>query len=207
MSLVDVALVGAAALLALMFRPWASLRTPTLRAPLIPVLVLLPCLWAAQTMLPTRLPLQLSGACLLVLMFGWPLAVLLLVPIAIAGAWLGGDPARSLELAAWCGVVPATLGLMIGIATRRWLPNQMFIYILGRGFFTTALAMGLAGGLHVWVAPPAHASEVSTLLIADWLIAWGEAFATGALTAIFVAFRPGWLQTYSDARYLPPRAP
>ena len=37
-----------------------------------------------------------------------------------------------------------------------------------------------------------------------WLIAWGEAFLTGALTAIFVAFRPQWLLTYSDERYLPP---
>jgi uncharacterized membrane protein len=34
------------------------------------------------------------------------------------------------------------------------------------------------------------------------MVAWGEAFATGALAAIFVAFRPDWLLTYSDARYL-----
>ena len=37
----------------------------------------------------------------------------------------------------------------------------------------------------------------------DGLIGWGEAFATGGLTAIFVAFVPQWLLTYSDARYLP----
>ena len=40
--------------------------------------------------------------------------------------------------------------------------------------------------------------------MADWLIGWGEAFMTGALTAIFVAFRPEWLLTYSDERYLAP---
>jgi uncharacterized membrane protein len=44
----------------------------------------------------------------------------------------------------------------------------------------------------------------SAIFPAAWLIAWGEAFLTGALTAIFVAFRPQWLLTYSDERYLPP---
>ena len=33
-------------------------------------------------------------------------------------------------------------------------------------------------------------------------MAWGEAFATGMLVAIFVAFKPEWLATWSDARYL-----
>jgi uncharacterized membrane protein len=52
-----------------------------------------------------------------------------------------------------------------------------------------------------WIAPAA--SDPTLLLTAGVMIAWGEAFATGALTAIFVAYRPEWLLTYSDARYLP----
>jgi len=38
--------------------------------------------------------------------------------------------------------------------------------------------------------------------LGHWLMAWGEAFATGMLVAIFVAFKPQWLATWSDARYL-----
>jgi uncharacterized membrane protein len=34
-------------------------------------------------------------------------------------------------------------------------------------------------------------------------MAWGEALLTGMLTAIFVAYRPEWLLTWSDRRYLP----
>jgi uncharacterized membrane protein len=206
-NIVDIGLIAAATLLAIAFRPWSALRTPALRNPWVAVLVLLPCLWGAQGILPTTFPLQLSGACLLVLMFGWPLAVLTLLPIAMAGAWLGGgDLTRAVQLAAWNGVVPATAALAIGIATRRWLPKQVFVYILARGFLGTVLAMSLAGALRVWWLPRLPGSSAVTLLTAAWLIAWGEAFITGAFTAIFVAFRPEWLLTYSDARYLPPPA-
>ena len=41
------------------------------------------------------------------------------------------------------------------------------------------------------------------MLLGHWLLAWGEAFSTGMLVAIFVAFKPEWLATWSDARYLP----
>jgi len=66
-----------------------------------------------------------------------------------------------------------------------------------------ALATVLAAVLRAW-SEHATPEGGSALLTAAWLIAWGEAFLTGALTAIFVAFRPQWLLTYSDARYLPP---
>jgi len=40
--------------------------------------------------------------------------------------------------------------------------------------------------------------------VARWLMAWGDAFITGMLVAVFVAFAPQWLATWSDARYLHP---
>jgi uncharacterized membrane protein len=204
------AVIGAVVLAALAFRPWDTLRVLELRNAAIAALVLLPLLWAAQCAAAARLPAQLSGACLLVLMLGWPLAVLALVAVAVAGAWLAGGDARfALELALWNGVLPATLGLAIGVAMRRWLPRQLFVYILGRAFIGTALAVCIAAGIRVWTAPRPPGTDTSALLAAAWMMAWGEAFLTGALAAIFVAFRPGWLLTYSDARYLPrtPRVP
>jgi len=205
MSALEPALVAAAMLVALLFRPWSALRAPALRNPWVAAVVLLPVLWGVQAMLPGGFPARLSGACLLVLMFGWPLAVLTLVPVAAAGAWLSGAGiAQAAQLAAWNGVVPATLALGIGLASRRWLPKHLFVYILGRGFLATALAVGVAGLLRAWLAPPAAGADAALLVAAHWMIAWGEAFMTGASTAIFVAFRPQWLLTYSDERYLPP---
>jgi uncharacterized membrane protein len=201
----EIALVAAAAAFALLFRPWEALRAPALRAPWLAACVVLPLLWAAQSRLPPEFPAALSGACLLVLMFGWPLATVTLCAVAAASAWLAGaDATRALELAAWSGVVPASLALAIGMATRRWLPKHLFVYILARAFIGTALATVLAAALRAWLGGGAALAAAPPIFPAAWLVAWGEAFLTGALTAIFVAFRPQWLLTYSDARYLPP---
>src|SRR5512134_2371653 len=196
-------LVAAAAGVALPFRPFAVLREPALRAPWIAALVILPFAWSTLRV-PGGPSLQLSGACLLVLMFGWPLAVWTILAVAALGAWLlGASPAQGIELAAWHGVVPATFALAIGVAIRRWLPLHLFVYILGRGFIGTALAVMAAGALATFVRPLPPATDAATMLLGQWLMAWGEALLTGMLTAIFVAFKPGWLLTWSDRRYLP----
>ena len=39
-------------------------------------------------------------------------------------------------------------------------------------------------------------------LVAHWLMAWGDAIVTGMLAAVFVAFKPEWLATWSDRLYL-----
>lgn len=200
----EIAVLAAAAPAAAWFRPWSTLRQVSLRSPWLAALALLPWLWGLQRWVPGGLDLQLSGACLLVLAFGWPLAVLTLLPIAALGGWIAGASAlHTLTAAAWNGIVPATLALAIGIAMRRWLPRHLFVYILGRGFLATAIAVAAAGSLQAVWQPLPPGVEIATLLTGRWLIAWSEAFMTGMLTAIFVAFRPEWLFTYSDRRYLP----
>ena len=204
--MLEAALVAAALATAAAFQPWAVLRAAPLRAPWTAAAVLLPLLWFAQATLPTAMPAQLTGACLLVLMFGWPLAVVTLALVAAATALMDGRGwEHAAALAAWNGVVPASLALGIGMAIRRWLPRHVFVYILGRAFLGTAVAAGVAGALHVLRAPSPGPGAAGVQLTAEWLVSWGEAFMTGALAAIFVAFRPEWLLTWSDARYLPPR--
>jgi uncharacterized membrane protein len=44
-------------------------------------------------------------------------------------------------------------------------------------------------------------------MLARLLAAFGDAFITGMLVAIFVAFRPEWLATYTDRLYLPQDRP
>jgi uncharacterized membrane protein len=200
--LVEAWLLAGAVVVALLFRPWSTLLHMAARGPWIAAAVALACLWAAQGALPTELPMRLSGACLLVLMFGWPLAVLTILPVALAGSWLGeGGWLLAPGLAFWNGLLPATAALALGVAIRRW--PHVFVYILGRAFLVTAVAVGGAGALRVWLEGAPPGSDPTVLLTAGVMIAWGEAFVTGALAAIFVAFRPQWLLTYSDARYLP----
>jgi uncharacterized membrane protein len=138
-------------------------------------------------------------------MLGWPLAVLVLALVALAVGLLGqAGPVAALSQGVWIGLVPATLALGIGAVLRRWLPPNPFVYTLGRGFLGTAAAMFLAGVVREVGYRLAGGVALEQALVARWLMAWGDAFLTGMFTAIFVAFVPGWLATWSDERYLKP---
>jgi uncharacterized membrane protein len=138
------------------------------------------------------------------LMAGWPLTVLALVPVAALTMAMGGLPFdAALQRYVWLGVAPATLALGLGAAIRRWLPNHLFVYILGRGFFATALANTIAGVAAATLSGAPAGTSLDDLMLARGLVAWGDAFLAGMLVAIFVAFRPHWLATYADRIYLP----
>jgi uncharacterized membrane protein len=158
--------------------------------------------------MPQGLQIQLSGASLLVLMLGWPLAVLALVLVGLAVWGIGhNDAATVLSQWVWIGLAPATITLLIGQVLRRWLPANLFVYTLGRGFLGTAVAVFLSGVLLEVLHRLVGGDVQEQVLVARWLMAWGDAFLTGMVTAIFVAFAPQWLATWSDARYLKPPAP
>ena len=203
--LIDLLLAGAALAVALGLQPWRALGAAGPPWPWLACAAVLPLLWGADRYAAMPILQPLSGAALLVLCAGWPLAMLALLPVAAVTAWLGDlGWAEGLHRGVWLGVVPGTLALGLAMLLRRWLPHHLFVYILGRGFFVTLLAATLAGAGALLLSPLPVGTAADDLLLARGLAASGEAFITGMLTAIFVAFRPQWLATYSDQRYLQP---
>lgn len=189
--------------LALALRPWRAVGAGGPPWPWFAWWASMPLLWSADLVTHVPLVQPLSGASLLVLLAGWPLAMLALPPVAIITAMLGGlDAVDALHRLVWLGIVPGTLALGLGTALRRWLPHQLFIYILGRGFFGTWIAMAIAGALALAVREAPLGTTSGDLMIGRFLAASGEAFLTGMFASIFVAFRPEWLATYSDRIYL-----
>jgi uncharacterized membrane protein len=203
--MLDFAIALAALALALSLRPWRLFAgRPALATPLLATLAILPWLWALPALLKLSAQLQWSGAVLVLLMLGWPIAVPVLLLVAALACVISPLSAQdALAAGVWQGIVPATLALGAGAAVRRWLPAHPFVYILGRGFASAVLCLFAARVLaqHFGAAPAANAGGMG-LVVAQWLMAWGDAFVTGMLTAIFVAFKPEWLLTWSDARYL-----
>lgn len=200
----ELALTVLALAAALAVRPWRLLRGPLL-SPTLAALAVLPWFWLLPQKLPSGMAVQFSGASLLVLMLGWPLAVPVLLLVALVVWWLGHAGWEAvLSQWVWVGLVPATLALVIGWALRRWLPPNVFIYTLGRGFFGTAVALFASGALYEGIHHLMEGVTVHEALVARWLMAWGDAFLTGMLAAVFVAFAPQWLATWSDERYLRP---
>ncbi len=202
----EATLALAALAAALSLRPWRMLLGGLL-TPWLATVVFLPLLWLLPQQMPQGLALQFSGACLLVLMVGWPLAVPALWAVAVLVWGLGTQPvAAVLSQLVWVGLVPATLALLLGAALRRWLPPNPFVYVLGRGFLGTAACVFLAGAAQELIYRLVGQVGLEQALVAHWLMAWGDAFLTGMGAAVFVAFAPQWLATWSDARYLqPPR--
>lgn len=207
MTIIELLMALSALGLAALVRPWRMLAGP-LGAPWAASLVVLSLLWALPQMLPNGISIQLSGACLLVLMFGWPLAVLELVLVALS-VWLFGHQGYEAVLSqlVWIGLMPATFALAFGELLRRALPAHPFIYVLGRAFIGTALSIFTAGVFYELLHRLLGGVAVEHALVARWLMAWGDAFLTGMLSAIFVAFIPEWLATWSDQRYLGPPPP
>lgn len=199
----SLALVIVALAVALALRPWRALRGAQLLHPWFASLVLMPWLWAAQRFMPGGVAVQLSGACLMVLMLGWPLAVPVLLAVgALAGLIAGMGWDEALALTVWLGLAPASLALLLGALLRRLTGERMFVYILGRAFIGTALCGFAASVLAQALGQGLPGVAPGLSLVAHWLMAWGDAIVTGMLAAVFVAFKPQWLATWSDNLYL-----
>jgi uncharacterized membrane protein len=203
MQFLEAVVVLAALAVALWLRPWRQQGARQLLTPMLASLVLLPWLWALPALHASPFQLQWSGAPLVVLMLGWPLAVPVLCAAGVGAALLGGfDALHTIDLIAWVGIVPATLALGLGGAIRRFIGTHPFVYVLGRAFLGSVLCLFAASALRQWTGEALPGVDAGLSLVARWLTAWGDAFVTGMLCAIFVAYRPQWLATWSDALYL-----
>lgn len=198
------AALALALLAAAWMRPWRLLASGALTTPLLATVVMLPWLWALPWLHTMPLQLNWSLACLVLLMLGWPLATPVLCAVAVAAGILGGQSFEVMAmLAFWRGVLPATLALGLGAIIRRVLGPHLFVYVLGRGFLGAAVCLFIASAGLQALSPNLPGLNTELSLVAHWLTAWGDAFVTGMLTAIFVAFKPSWLATWSDTLYLP----
>jgi phosphoserine phosphatase len=193
----------AALAVALWLRPWRQKGLRSLATPMLATIVLLPWLWALPAMHRSPLSLPWSGACLVLLMLGWPLAVPVLCAVGAGALVIGGlDFQTAVTATAWLGIIPATLALGLGALVRRVAGTHPFVYILGRSFLGSVLCLFAAGLLRQWAGPELPGVDRGLSTIAVWLTAWGDGFVTGMLCAIFVAYRPQWLATWSDTLYL-----
>lgn len=199
----EIALTLLSLLVALWLRPWRLLSDGVLLTPLLSHLVILSALWSLPFWHHMPLQVHWSGAPLLTLMLGWPLAVPTLVGVGLM-VW-GFSPADfepTLGLVVWKGLAPATLALLMGAALRRWAPHHPFVYVLGRGFMGSVLCVFVSSLLAQALGHALPNVTPGLSSVAFWLMAWGDAFITGMMCAIFVAFKPQWLATWSDRMYL-----
>lgn len=81
------------------------------------------------------------------------------------------------------------------------------MYILGRAFAGTVVSTFLALLIGRWAGYELPSLDLHDSMLGNWLLSWGDGMIAGMLAAVFVAYRPQWLATWSDSIYLNKRAP
>jgi len=205
-------LAGAVLCALIMFRavrraPWWHLRNPQDLNVLLLAMLGVVFIWTMQAGLGNALTLHLLGATLLTLMFGPAFAILALTVVMLGLTFYHGT---SLLVLPWqvllLGVLPSAVSYAIFRLSDRYLPNNFFIYVFVCAFFgaaaSIAAVMAATTALHALSGayPPDYL--VHNYFQYTLLLIFPEAFLTGMLMAIFVAFRPQWVSTFNDRRYL-----
>jgi uncharacterized membrane protein len=165
--------------------------------------------WVLSARTSGGLALHLLATPLVALMFGRDLAAVAAAPAVLAALlWRGGDWSGIGATWLLAGWLPVTIIDALRYGADRWLPRNIFTFIFLAGFFapgaTHAATVVVATAAHIAAGTAAWPALAEGFLPYGLLLAWGEAFLTGLLTAIFVVYEPRWMATFDDARYLRP---
>lgn len=158
--------------------------------------------------------LHFLGATVATLMFGRRLACWMMALASLAGVLLGaawhGSWAFDFLLS---GALPVAVTVLVGLAAARWVPANIFTYVMVDAFAAAALAMAasslsraalaaLLSGPEAVLGGPATAYVVATPLLM-----FGEAFMAGGVMVLVVVYRPQWCASFDDRTYLGPGRP
>jgi len=188
-------------------RAWAPLRQPARLNLWCAAIAVVYTLWCIRYSVKPGLALHLLGSTILMLMFGPRLAqlALYLVMAAVAATGLAGFDAYAAG-ALLTGALPVWVSWALFRLVERRLPANIFVFIFVTGFFAAALAMAASAVatvvLHAAAGTYAPGYLTEYYLPYALLLAWGEAFITGMVMALMVAYYPQWVLLFDDARYL-----
>jgi uncharacterized membrane protein len=191
-----------------MFRKasWRMLTEPANLNVFLGAAVVLLGLWLIKAGVKPGLNLHLLGATALTLMFRPWFAILALALV------IGGLTVHNGQYAAYpanlflMGVLPVSVSWAIYRFVDGKLPNHFFIYIFLNCFFGAGLAIVSVGLASTAYAAVTGAYTIGYLLenyLPYYLLmAWAEAFATGMIMTVLVVYKPEWVSTFDDKRYL-----
>lgn len=185
---------------------WRTLSHVTLNA-WLGACVLTMAMWMMKGGFKPGLWFHLLGAAILTLMMGHWLALLALAIVLAGVTAYGLGDWMSWGLNFWLmAVVPVTLVSVVLRLTQRWLPPNLFIYVFVCAFLAggaSLFATGLAGVAALGLAGAYPWEELLTEALPFYfLLSWSEAFTTGLIMAILIVYRPQWVATFDDSRYL-----
>jgi uncharacterized membrane protein len=150
---------------------------------------------------------HLVGAAALTLFVGVPLALAGIGVVVASSLFLhGGSWANAALVWLTLGAVPVA----VAWASLRWvetkLPPNFFVYVFVAAFFGAWLALGAAGIASLALLALA-AGRSASIVYGDYapyliFLGFGEAMLSGMALTLAIVYRPQWVATFDDARYI-----
>ena len=164
-------------------------------------------LWLLRAGLLPGLSFHLLGGALFALLMGPRLALLALAAVQAALAAGGHADWRALGLNWLLTALPAVgVAAAALVLARRFLPPHFFVYVFVNGFLAAGASLFIAACCGMAALAAAGAYPWETLLDDAvpyyFLLSWSEAFMTGLLLAVLIVYKPLWVATFDDGRYL-----
>jgi len=187
--------------------PWGRFRASEPVHLWFGTILCLTLLWGIKASIPSGVGFHLLGVSLFTLSAGPQLALIgSALSVAIATAWRDGWWTNVALNTLIMGAVPVFVTTGLLHTAVQWLPPNFFIYVFVVAFFGSGVAMigsGLFGAAAAILGGGQSANVVVDVYL-PYLIAlgFGEAMVSGMLTTLLVVYRPAWVTTFDDARYL-----
>jgi uncharacterized membrane protein len=164
-------------------------------------------IWVLKVNVESGLSIHLLGSTILTLMFRWQVAVM-----ANALVVLGVTLATAADFEAYAmntlltGILPIFISYSIWRLSEWYLPPNYFVYIFVAAFLAAGLSMFTTGFASYQILNMLD-NSLSPEMLDEYLmifipIMYPEAFITGAIISIFVIYKPEWISTFDDKRYL-----
>ena len=195
-------------LLAVRLAPWNELFNKQEKQHVfLGAVVALLTIWGIKAGISPGLGFHHLGATLFTLMFGWPLAIVGLTVAMAASLLLLASDSASLGINGLLSIViPIIVSYSILKLSQKCLPDNFFIYIFICAFFGagTAIAISRLSAITLLSVINAYPNEqlIEESLQYLPLFMFPEAFVTGMLITVFVVYRPDWVTTFDDERYI-----
>lgn len=152
--------------------------------------------------LASGLELHYLGSAFLALLLGYPRALLSMAAVLA----LTGEPASWGLRMLLAAALPIWAMWLIVSASKRWLPRNPFVFLLGCGLFglfaSYTLQLAASALAYLALAPEVPAAFADDVLPYALLLAAGEAWLEGMLTTLMVVYLPGTVRLFDDDFYL-----
>lgn len=187
--------------------PWYKLRQHENINILLAASVFLLLIWNLKAGIHPGLSFHLLGATLLMLMFGWQFALFAISFVLVWQVVFGIIEPFSFSLnALLMGALPSLLSYAMLRLSLRYLPHHFFIYTLVNAYFTAALVMAvtvLSGSALLLCCSPYDWELIGNRYLPLLpMMVFAEGFVNGMLATSLVLFRPEWIGSFDDRRYL-----